>query len=61
MAETTLKQIYSKLNELDKKVSALLVKEEKPAKEELKSIKAGKKQFAQGKFKSWQAVKQSIS
>ena len=60
MTEATLKQIYSKLNELDKKVSALLVKEEKPTKEELKEIKSGKKQFAEGKSKSWQSVKHSI-
>ena len=43
MAEATLKQIYSKLNEIDQKVNSLLVKEEKPTKSELKAIRAGKK------------------
>ena len=57
MSETTLKQIYSKLDELDKKVSALLVKEDVPSKEELKAIKAGRKQFLQGKFQSWDKIK----
>lgn len=55
MAQATLKQIYSKLSEIDQKVSALLVKEEKPTKEELKAIRAGRKQFAEGKFKTWDA------
>lgn len=57
MQETVLKEIYSKLSDIDQKVSALLVKEEKPSKEELRAIRAGKKEFAQGKFRSWEKIK----
>jgi len=57
MAEVVLEQIYSKLNDIDQKVSALLLKEEKPTAEELRSIKSGKKEFSQGKFKSWKQIK----
>jgi len=60
VAEATLKQIYSKLNEIDQKVNSLLVKEEKPTKSELKAIRAGKKQFAQGTFRSWDEIKKTI-
>ncbi len=60
MAEATLKQIYSKLNEIDQKVSSLLVSEEKPTREELKAIRAGKMQFAKGKFKSWDDIKKTL-
>ena len=57
MQETVLKEIYSKLTDIDQKVSALLVKEEMPSKEESKTIQAGKKEFAQGKFRSWTKIK----
>ncbi|MCR4369100.1 MAG: hypothetical protein NUV67_04305 [archaeon] len=60
MTETTLKQIYSKLNEIDQKVNSLLVKEEKPTKGEMKAIKAGEKQFSQGKFRSWDEIKKTL-
>lgn len=60
MADATLKQIYSKLNEIDQKVSALLVKEEKPTKEELSSIRVGRRQFAEGKFRSWREIKSML-
>ena len=60
MPEATLKQIYSKLNEIDQKVNSLLVKEVKPTKGELKSIKAGERQFAQGKSRSWDEIKKTI-
>lgn len=55
--ETVLKEIYSKLSDIDQKVSALLVKEEKPSKEELRAIQAGKKELAQGKFRSWKKIR----
>ena len=57
MAEATLKQINRKLYEIDTKLSALLVKEEKPAIEERRAIKQGEKEFKEGKFKSWRAAK----
>ena len=57
MPEATLKQIYSKLNDIDQKVSALLLKEEKPTVEELRAIKIGKKEFSEGKFKAWKQIK----
>jgi hypothetical protein len=60
MAVKTLKQIYSKLSEIDQKVNSLLVKEEKPTKNELKAIRTGKKQFAQGKFRSWDEIKRTL-
>ncbi|MBI4044248.1 MAG: hypothetical protein HY392_00900 [Candidatus Diapherotrites archaeon] len=60
MASATLKQIYSRLNDIDQKVSALLVKEERPTKEELSAIRIGRKQFAEGKFKSWQEIKSTL-
>lgn len=60
MVQATLKQIYSKLNEIDQKVSALLIKEEKPAKDELRAIRAGEKQFAEGKFRAWSEIRRTI-
>jgi len=60
MAEAVLKQIYSKLNEIDVKVSALLIKEEKPTKEELRAIKLGEKEFTEEKFKPWKEVKSKL-
>lgn len=60
MAEAMLKQIYLKLNEIDQKVNSLLVKEEKPTKSELRAIKAGERQFAQGKFRSWDEIKKTL-
>ena len=57
MAQVLLKQIYTKLNELDRKVSALLVKEEPATKDELLAIRRGEKEFAQGKFKSLSQLK----
>ncbi len=60
MAETKLKQIYKKLNEIDTKVSALLVKEEKPTPEEKAAIGRGEKEFSEGKFKSWRQIKASM-
>ena len=60
MTTTVLKQIYSKLNEIDQKVNSLLVKEEKPTKSELKAIRAGKKQFAQRKFRAWEEIKKTL-
>jgi hypothetical protein len=50
-------RILAKLEDIDQKVSALLVKEEKPSKEELAAIRAGKKEFEQKKFKSWNRIK----
>ncbi len=47
----TLKQIYRKLNEMDMKLSALMVKEERPTRSELHAIRLGKREFLQGKFK----------
>ena len=55
-----LKQIYRKLDDLDVKVSALLVKEEKATLEEVKAIQLGKKQFREGKFKAWDAVRSTV-
>lgn len=60
MAQTTLKLIYNKLNEIDQKVSALLIKEESASKEELKAIKEAEKEFAQGKFRAWKEIKKSV-
>ena len=57
MEDSTLKQISKKLDEINTKVSALLVKEEKPTLEEKRAIKAGEKEFKEGKFKSWRTVK----
>lgn len=57
MTETTLEQIYKKLNDIDLKVTALMVKEEKPTKEELRAIRAGQKQFAEGKFSEWKDIR----
>ena len=60
MAQAVLKQIYSKLDEIDQKLSALLIKEEPATKEELKAIKESEKEFAQGKFKAWKEIKKSV-
>jgi hypothetical protein len=57
MAEVVLEQIYSKLNDIDQKISALLLKEEKPTVEEARAIGIGKKQFSEGKFNSWKQIK----
>ena len=57
MAEATLKQISKKLDEINTKVSALLVKEEKPNLEEKRAIRLGEKEFKERKFKSWATVK----
>jgi len=56
MASASLRQIYDKLEEIDMKVSALMVKEEKPSKNELRAIKMGEKEFSAGKFKSLKEV-----
>ncbi|MDO8624757.1 MAG: hypothetical protein Q7R47_01640 [Candidatus Diapherotrites archaeon] len=61
MSQTTLKQVYSKLQDIDQKVSALLVKEEKTTKAEQKAIRVGKNEFAQGQFKSWERVKKDLA
>ena len=60
MAQAILKQIYKKLWEIDSKVSALLVKEEKATPEEKTLIRRGEKQFREGKFKSWREIKASM-
>ncbi|HLC36889.1 MAG TPA: hypothetical protein VJK05_04765 [archaeon] len=57
MSEMELKQIFRKLNEIDSKVSALLVKEIKPSEEEKAAIKRGEKEFKEGKFLSWHELK----
>jgi len=60
MTQASLKQIYGKLNELDQKVSALLVKEEKATEEEARAIRAGKRQFARGEYRSWKKIKAEL-
>ncbi len=60
MTNGMLKQIYAKLSELDHKVSALLVKEERPSEEEHKAIRAGLKEFSEGKYDSWETVKAKL-
>ncbi len=60
MSQSSLKQISSKLNEIDQKITSLIIKKEKPTKEELKAIRAGKKQFSQGKFQSWDEIKKNL-
>ncbi len=57
MAQTALKQIYRKLREIDRKVSALLVKEEKATRAETRAIQEGEKDFSAGRFRSWSEVK----
>jgi len=53
---TTLRQIYKKLNEIDLKVSALMIKEEKATKSELKAIRLGQNEFSQGKFRDLREI-----
>ena len=60
MHATSLEQISKKLDEIDLKISALLLKEEKPTKEELRAIKAGEKEFRAGKYRSWKEIKALI-
>ena len=57
MSQTTLTQIYSKLAEIDQKVSALLVKEEKPTKNDLKAIRVAKREVAEGRYKDLGEIK----
>lgn len=57
MAQTELQQIYRKLSEIDTKVSALLVREERPSKSELRAVKRGEKEFSEGKFRAWSQVR----
>ncbi len=57
MAQTELRQIYRKLSEIDSKVSALLLNEEKPTRAETLAIKRGEKEFSEGKFAAWGKVK----
>lgn len=60
LAGVVLQQIYSKLTDIDQKVSAPLLKEEKPTAEELRAIKLGKKQFSEGLFRPWKEVSASL-
>ena len=52
-----LKQIQKKLDDIDMKVSALLVREEPATSDEINAIRRGEREFAQGKFKSWDEIK----
>ncbi len=52
-----LKAIQNQLEAMDTKLNALLVKEEPPTKEELRAMKRGHKEIAEGKLVSWETVK----
>lgn len=52
-----LKQIQKKLDLLDVKVSALLVREEPATPDELHAIHQSEKEFAEGKYKFWDEIK----
>lgn len=52
-----LKQIQKKLDLLDLKVTALLVREEPATPDESRAIRRSEKEFAQGKYKSWDDIK----
>ena len=61
MSETmAIKQIQSKLIEMDSKLNALLVKEEKPSAEELDDLRKGHKEIVEGKLVSWKKVKSEM-
>ncbi len=57
MAQTELKQIYRKLSEIDSKVSALLVREERPSRSELRAIRRGEREFSEGNFRAWSQIR----
>ncbi len=58
MSDTAvLKAIQTRLETMDTKLNALLVKEEAPTKEELRAMKRGHKEIAEGKVIPWETVK----
>lgn len=52
-----LKAIQTQLVAMDTKLNVLLVKEEAPTKSELRAMKRGHKEIAEGKVVSWESVK----
>ena len=58
MSDTAaLKAIQTRLEAMDTKLNALLVKEEAPTKGELRAMKRGHKEIAEGKVVSWASIK----
>ena len=57
MAQVLLKQICAKLDELERKVSALLAEEEPVTKSELRAIRRGEREFAEGRLKPLAEIK----
>ena len=58
--QAALKQIQMKLDEMDLKLNAILVKEEPPTKQELKAMKRGHIEIKEGKLVSWESVKKEL-
>lgn len=60
MPKTTLKQLSIKLNDLDQKVSSLLVKQAIPTKTELKAIRESQEQIAKGHYITLEELKRKM-
>lgn len=64
MQETKLIQEVRELNEnikeMTMRLDAFLVKEEEPTKEELRALRIGKREIAEGKLVSWDEVKKKL-
>ena len=56
-----LKKLESRIDQMDYKLTALLVREEPATKSELKAIREGKKEFDQGKFVTWKNLRTRIN
>jgi hypothetical protein len=57
MSDTVaLKAIQTRLEVMDTKLNALLVREEAPTKSELRAMKRGHKEIAEGKVVPWASV-----
>lgn len=59
-SRVTNKELKLQLDEINQKLNALLVREEPATKAEQKALREGKKEFAQGKFVTWESLRTRI-
>lgn len=55
-----VKELNQSIKEMTMRLDAFLVKEEEPTKEELRAIRIGKREIAEGKLVSWEEVKKKL-